>query len=78
MDLMEKIDARIQENFAKGKSAQYLAGWLVGMFQKRIKDIESANRVGNYGQINGVISSTMNDLKAIKAQMDHIAKTGSE
>lgn len=78
MNLMEKIDEKLNEGFAKGKDAQYLAGWMVTMFKKRIKDIESSSKVGNYAQINSVISSTMNDLKEIKTQMDRIAKTGNE
>jgi hypothetical protein len=78
MNLIDKIDIKLNENFAKGKDAAYLAGYMVTMFKHHIKTIESASKVGNYAIINTVLSSSMNDLKAIKAQMDHISKTGSE
>jgi hypothetical protein len=74
MSVLDRIDEHLTENFARGKDAKYLAGWMVTMFKKRIRDIESASKVDNYGQINSVVSSTMNDLKMIKTRLDQIAK----
>jgi hypothetical protein len=76
MTVLDRIDEHLTENFAKGKDAEYLSGWLVGMFNKRVKSIEAFSKVGNYGQLNNVVNATINDLNMIKNQLNYIAKTG--
>jgi hypothetical protein len=74
MDLIDKIDTKLHEDFTKGKDAAYLAGYMVTMFKKKIQTLESASKVGNYGVTHEVVRSTLNDLNAIKKRLDQIAR----
>lgn len=73
MNLIDKIDTKLHENFTKGKDAAYLSGYMVTMFKKKIQTLEAASKVGNYGIANEVVRSTMTDLKNIKKRLDKIA-----
>ena len=77
MKLLDKIDKKLDENFARGKSVKYLAGYLDRMADNIKGQLKTAVATGSYGTVvNNIVSSSLNDLKAMKQQLDKLAKTG--
>lgn len=78
MNVLDRIDEKLNEaDFAKGKSAMYLAGYLDQMMVNWQGNLRVAKATGDYGTaVNSIVSSALNDLTKMKKQLDKMAKTG--